>query len=65
MSTFKERLITEKQDLDDKLIKLVEFVNGEKFSSIDPIQKTLLKIQSSAMATYSQCLLERIAWLEK
>jgi hypothetical protein len=65
MSTFKERLIAEKQDLDDKLIKLVEFINSEKFATVAPIQMTLLNIQSQAMATYSQCLLERIAWLEK
>lgn len=65
MSTFKERLLTEKSELDEKREKLEAFQNSEKFKEIDPVQMTLLNIQSQAMATYSQCLLERIAWLEK
>jgi len=65
MTTFKERLLTEKQELDEKRSKLETFQNSEAFSKIDPFQMTLLNIQSQAMAAYSQCLLERIAWLEK
>lgn len=65
MSDFKSRLLDEKQQLDEKREKLEAFQNSENFSKIDPVQMTLLNIQSQAMATYSQCLLERIAWLEK
>ena len=65
MSTFKERLFNEKQELDEKKSKLDSFIGSEAYNGIDPVQMTLLNIQSSAMATYSQCLLERIAWLEK
>jgi hypothetical protein len=65
MSTFKDRLITEKTELDEKRSKLDAFQNSEKFKDIDPFQMSLLNVQSQAMATYSQCLLERIAWLEK
>jgi hypothetical protein len=65
MSTFKDRLFLEKEELDDKRSKLESFQNSEKFKDIDPLQMSLLNIQSQAMATYSQCLLERIAWLEK
>ena len=65
MSTFKERLLTEKQELDEKRSKLEAFQNSEAFAKIDPLQMSLLNIQSQAMTTYSQCLLERITWLEK
>lgn len=65
MSTFKDRLLAEKEELDEKRAKLETFQSSEAFSKIDPVQMTLLNIQSQAMATYSQCLLERIAWLEK
>lgn len=65
MSTFKDRLLVEKQELDDKYVKLESFLNSENFKKIDPIQMTLLNVQLHSMATYSQCLLERIAWLEK
>lgn len=65
MSTFKERLLVEKQELDEKRSKLEAFQNSDKFKDIDAVQMSLLNIQSQSMATYSQCLLERIAWLEK
>jgi hypothetical protein len=65
MSTFKERLFAEKSELDEKRTKLEAFQNSESFQKIDPVQMSLLNIQAQSMATYSQCLLERIAWLEK
>lgn len=64
MNTFKERLYTEKTELDEKRSKLEAFQNSPAFSKISPLQMSLLNIQAQAMATYSQCLLERIAWLE-
>ena len=65
MSNFLERLSTEKAELDEKRSKLDAFQNSEAFEKIEPFQMTLLNIQSQAMATYSQCLLERINWLNK
>jgi hypothetical protein len=65
MSTFKERLDAEKSELDEKRTKLEAFQNSEAFQKIDPVQMSLLNIQAQSMATYSQCLLERIVWLEK
>lgn len=64
MSTFKERLIIEKTELNEKLEKLNTFILSEKFKEIDNVQMTLLNIQVKAMETYSQCLLERIVRLE-
>lgn len=65
MSTFKDRLIEEKAQLDERRTKLEAFKATDAFQGIDPIQQSLLNIQSQAMLTYSQCLLERMAWIEE
>jgi hypothetical protein len=64
METFKERLIVEKEQLDEKLIKLKNFIIGPAFVDIESVQRSLLIIQMHAMETYSHCLDERIMWLE-
>ena len=64
MNTFKDRLIEEKAQLDDKIQKLQSFMESENFSKIDPVQMSLLNIQIFSMQTYSQILLERIARLD-
>ena len=65
MSTFKERLIIENQELDEKILKLANFINSEAFKDIDHVQMSLLNIQVQAMVTYQKCLFERIEWLDK
>lgn len=64
MSTFKERLIEEKAQLDDKVGKLAAFTRSENFDKIEAVQQSLLKTQLLAMKTYSQILVERLAWLK-
>jgi hypothetical protein len=59
------KLIEEKKELNEKIDKLKSFIDSDKFTEIDPVQMTLLNIQIKAMYTYSQCLLERIARLNK
>ena len=63
METFKDRLIAEKKELDEKLIKLKNFIIGPAFVDIESVQRSLLIIQMHAMETYSHCLDERIMWL--
>ena len=65
MSSFKERLIDEQTQLKDKIEKLDNFILSDNFNSIDKIQQSLLSIQLSSMKTYSDCLGERLIWLEK
>ena len=60
MSTFLERLLAEETELNEKKAKLKTFIEGEAFKSIDKEQQSLLKIQFNAMATYSECLNQRI-----
>lgn len=63
MSDFKSRLETERVELEEKLNKLNDFNASEKANEIDPIQKSLLRIQAGAMYTYLECLKERLARL--
>ena len=65
MSSFIDRLLTEKQELDERREKLVAFLESEKVKEIEPLQISLLNVQSQAMLTYSQVLTERIAWLKQ
>ena len=58
--TFLTRLKKEEEELSIKLDKLDTFMYSDKFNSIPDIQKTILKIQYTAMVTYKMCLLERI-----
>ena len=60
MSDFKTRLIEEQAQLEEKLNKLDVFLMSGKVKEIDSVQRTLLKVQSSAMNTYLQCLNERL-----
>ena len=64
MSNFKTRLLEEKQQLDERLEKLITFQSTNLFSSLPIVQQCLLNIQAKAMSTYSQILLERIALID-
>jgi len=64
MSTFKERLVEEKAQLDEKIEKLEAFTLSENFQKIEAVQMSLLNAQLFAMKTYSQILAERLAWLK-
>jgi len=63
MSDFKERLVAEQVQLEEKLNKLNEFNQSQKADEIDPIQKDLLLIQAGAMYTYNEVLKVRLARL--
>ena len=64
MSTFKERLIDEKTQLNEKIEKLEAFTLSDNFQKIEAVQMSLLNAQLFAMKTYSQILVERLAWLK-
>lgn len=61
MRTFLDRLITEKDELEDKLEKLESFIaNNSLFGDLSDIEKTLMVIQLNTMMQYSYILGERI-----
>lgn len=65
MSDFKERLVDEQAQFDEKLEKLNEFNRSDKVENIDPVQRDLLLIQAGAMYTYNECLKVRINRLKE
>ena len=60
---FKSRLIEEQKQLEEKLIKLNDFNQGEKVKELALEQQSLLLIQAGAMYTYNEVLKVRIAQL--
>lgn len=60
MEEFKERLLREERELDEKILKLKAFLGSEKFHTLDELNRALLTIQFGAMETYHQCLIHRI-----
>lgn len=60
MSTFIERLLAEETELNEKKAKLETFIESENFNTVNKEQQSLLKIQLSAMVTYSECLNQRL-----
>lgn len=63
MDAFKDRLVLEHNDLEEKLNKLDDFLLSEKVVSLEPVQRTLLLIQATSMNTYLTCLKERLSRL--
>lgn len=55
-----ERMIVEKVELQEKVKKLLEFVNTQIYQDLDTQTKGLLAIQGRAMQTYLECLELRI-----
>lgn len=65
MKEFKERLQVEAEELREKRVKLNHFIAyANEFDELDKAQQELLRIQSSAMLTYSNCLEARIMVME-
>ena len=56
MEEFLIRVITEQNELYDKLTKLNNFISSEKFKSLDDENQRLLKMQSNAMSIYNDVL---------
>lgn len=55
-----ERMIVEKAELEDKVKKLLDFIDTQIFQDLDTQTKGLLAIQCRSMQTYLECLELRI-----
>lgn len=60
MPDYIKRIITEKEELYDKVDKCIKFITGEKFITFDDYQKELLIKQQGAMTNYLVILNARI-----
>nr|DAS48527.1 MAG TPA: hypothetical protein [Caudoviricetes sp.] len=65
MEAFVERMITEKDELQDKVTKLENFVNGEKFKELKGLEQVYLKEQLKFMRGYLSVLRQRINFYNK
>jgi len=61
MSTFQERLNKERDELEEKFVKLGEFLQNDKYDKLPDTQRYLLTIQHNVMAMYLNVLDLRIA----
>lgn len=56
MEEWKERLFIEQKELKEKLAKLTEFINSEKFYQLSTNNRQVLKNQRAAMELYLSVL---------
>ena len=65
MEAFVERMITEKDELQDRVTKLENFVTGEKFKELKGLEQVYLKEQLKFMKGYLSVLRQRINFYNK
>jgi len=61
MSTYQDRVKQEKEELDEKLRSLHNYLDSEGFNKLENRQQYLLSAQYDIMLKYSSVLKERIA----
>jgi hypothetical protein len=61
MQSFQRRVVIEQMELDEKLDKLLAFMQTDAFGYLDDDERSRLRRQYSAMQDYSRILAERIA----
>ena len=64
MKPHQERVVQERKDLDEKITKLDEFIDGEIFKTLPKDEQDRLVAQSAAMTNYSDILHARISAFE-
>lgn len=65
MEAFVERMVVEKDELQDRVTKLENFVNGEKFRELRGLEQVYLKEQLKFMRGYLSVLRQRINFYNK
>mgnify|MGYP003181960857 FL=1 len=65
MEAFVERMVVEKNELQDRVTKLENFVNGEKFKELKGLEQVYLKEQLKFMRGYLSVLRQRINFYNK
>lgn len=57
---WKERVKTERDELELKIKNLHTFINSDKFQEVEKTQKDLLRLQHQTMIIYYNCLVARL-----
>lgn len=60
MQPHEQRVVTEQKELQDKLVKLDEFMDGAIFPDLEPEDRKLLILQREYMANYNEILCARV-----
>lgn len=60
MKPHEERVVAEKRELDEKLVKLKVFLESRVFKELPGFDRDLLEDQSTVMEKYSKILEQRI-----
>ena len=55
-----EKLKKEQEELKERLLKLINFINSEEYYSLDETEKSLLTSQRTGMEIYLNALTQRI-----
>lgn len=63
MESFIQRIVDEKTELDERAVKLGDFVKSEKFHSLDSEMQSLMVEQYDVMKRYSVILGKRLELL--
>ena len=58
--TYIDRMKTEKAELEQRITKLLAFMESDKFAELEAIDKRLLRMQYSGMETYRTALAFRL-----
>lgn len=61
--TFKDRLVIEQEELNEKINKLTAFMESEQFESLSVDMKAEMQCQRDAMSDYLDCLSNRLELL--
>lgn len=60
MSTYQQRVIDEKRELDDKRGKLSDFMHSDDYAGLSAVDQGLLMVQLASMEGYANALARRI-----
>lgn len=60
MKPHEERVVVEKHELDEKIVRLAAFIQSEAFDKVPASEQSLLREQHGTMIRYSDILGERI-----
>ena len=64
MLDFQMRVINERNELADKVSKLILFIASDKFLEVPQNEKERLKAQLASMIPYLFILVDRISWFD-
>ncbi len=65
MQPWQSRVIDEKSELDGRISRLRDYLEGEMFRSLDPLDQDLMRRQLGYMEAYSLTLRQRIKNFER